>query len=189
MGIFRFACCFVGASALTFCGTTRGHDFAGASSGDGAGDGGGSRRCRLARDCDANETCLRLPGSCHEDTDATPGTCVPSDARADAGCTLSYPVCACDGQVYADGCVLKASGQAVSYGGAACSLPAGTFECNYEVCSSANDYCFADTDRACMPLPDACKAPDAGCECFGISGGRCGCVKTDAGYFDVECAE
>lgn len=186
MGVLRGAAWSIAVGALAACGAMHSTGFVYETlDAEAATEAGVARSCRVAGDCDDDEYCLRLPGSCAEDRDAAPGTCVATDA----GCALAHPLCACDGRIYADGCTLKASRQAVSYDGAACALPAGTFECDFEVCSSATDFCLADTGRACAPLPSACRAPDAGCGCFGISSPRCSCTWEDAGYFDVECAE
>ena len=167
MGVVRFAAWSIAASALAACSAMHANIFVEHTSdaGSAADANVAVRSCRVAGDCDADEYCLRLPGSCNEDVDAAPGTCAPTDA----GCALAYPLCACDGRVYADGCTLRSSRQAVSYGGVACKLPAGTFECNYEVCSSSTDFCLAGSGRACAPLPAACREPDAECSCFGIT--------------------
>lgn len=110
--------------------------------------------------------------------DFAENTCGISDGigecqrRPDTCIEILRPVCACDGNVYANDCAAREAGFDLNANGG-CAAPRGTFVCGYAVCNLQNEYCRRDSNApaadafTCVPLPQACNAGTPSCACLG----------------------
>ena len=171
-------------------GPTSTHGVGGRDSGGGGSlitsAGGGVSSCR----CDADQYCDDSGDECNAHAD---GVCVP---RPEGCYTDVEPVCACDGNVYANACEANLAGFDVSVHGG-CSLAPGQQACGPLVCEASSQYCLETsikllgTEYDCPPLPSACTAPPD-CNCIALDpppGTQCTCSSHPDGGLLVTCAQ
>lgn len=82
-----------------------------------------------------------------------------------------FPICACDGQTYDNGCEAAALGIDADANGS-CAPPEGTFACGHRFCPigtvcfmGVSDLIGGEDYYACEPMPDAC-LPEPDCDCL-----------------------
>ena len=129
-------------------------------------------------------------GSCGQGNPVDFAECID----VNTGCGPNdVPVCACDGQIYANYCEATAHGADVGQKGD-CTAPEGFFLCGSYLCTTGEDYCHLNdiidaVNATCMPLPSGC----ADCDCLlpgGQGGGgpypTCKCTESP-GHLTVSC--
>jgi hypothetical protein len=100
--------------------------------------------------------------------------------------------CACDGQIYVNACAPLLVGFDVGPQ-EGCQAPPNPFMCGSVLCETGPDYCESiNSYSRCKPLPEACKAPDATCDCLKdvlctAAPGEPECEKKADGNFFVSC--
>jgi len=136
----------------------------GSGSDDGApGDSTGpiGAACTFNADCRDGEYCWFDDHSCG--VTARQGACTapPDDCGDDA-----RPVCACNGELYANECAAAAAGMDVAFVGK-CEVPNGAFACGYSFCILDEEYCAeiggTQPSFQCIALPPVCQPPDCSC--------------------------
>jgi hypothetical protein len=151
----------------------------GGSQGGGVCGGADGTVCATDQYCDfSDDTCGAY---------AATGLCKPRPG----GCSKpEQPVCACDGQVYANACEANQAG--VDVGGTTCAPPPGTFACGSGFCALGAQFCRTDPEpppnysASCVALPAACGTSPS-CAC--LAGASCGnCFETAEGGLVVSCA-
>jgi hypothetical protein len=132
--------------------------------------------CLSNATCAADQYCAFSPGLCGRGP--TPGTCRARPPMAEAA---RAPVCGCDGVVYDNELVARASGVDLAVMGGCKEVLADWAPCGPRFCDVRATYCeiyLSDvfeipTTYTCRPLPAACRRADGGavptCDCFPAS--------------------
>jgi hypothetical protein len=178
------------AAACTSSGGTGGSGDAGAGGNAGGAGGAGptcdgtpEQWCGYDYFCDAPaSTC---PGG------GVAGTCAPRPN--DCTGEQAQATCACDGQIYVNACEAYAVGVDVG-SQEGCQAPGDPFACGPVLCTHGTTYCESvNAYHQCKPLPEACGAPGATCDCLDAvlcfsAPGPPSCEKSAEGDFFVSCS-